>query len=601
MEIRDTKPKRKPTRIDELTKEQIRQAIIRKRECNAKAQQIVENLLEKDITESYFLKCLADINQSHLDDVIEERAIIHICGYPLCQNNISEKDIPKQKYRISVKTNKVYDITARKSFCSNTCYKSAIYIKKQLLTSPLWFREYEEIPKFHLLPLDTVGSLGQEVDVALVEKIKAVKPRFSSINDFATASFNEMTATQCDSTKDENQDYSDAHKITTKSNSTLGSSNEKSDEVDYINESLTNKKTCQKDQQDNKQVLETHNPNTMENSINQTVKKQASKQPNPFNIVGEIVEKPEKKIDPILTQVPTNNTDNAKPYTKHKNVKQKKQPVVTVLTIQVEKCLAEWFTLDTMLLLFGEDKVKEIVADKGKCIKEYLNNYSKSIAYNSNTYDQYQALCRKLNMLELEDRKFDAQTLQKETKPLPDYTSLQEESKKLQLKVKAFFAGEMEVPKITDTEITPLLVPIDDNEKLTQLPLVDKNAQNALRRRIVCEHMNKVLPDLLQSLGLLSLSINSDVRLLVNTFKLKANNIMFKPIQWTLIAIIVIKLLSLRDRRLSYLLEQPTAYQHLQLLLLSFKQDGGYLDRLISWLTDIDRLLDTNDMQLTVE
>lgn len=593
MEVSCTKPKKKPSKIEEMTKEQIREAILKKRECNAKAQTIVENLLEKGITECYFLQCLPDINQSHFEDIIEERAIIHICGYPVCKNPLFEKDIPKQKYRISMKTNKVYDITARKSFCSNSCYKAAMHVKKQMLTSPLWFREYEEIPKFHLLPLDTVGSLGQEVDVSIVEKIKikSEQPQFSSINDFAQASLNEI------------------HDLNMQQNCNDPAKSPENEP--NISNNVTNNNTDENKQNKHVRHIITKESHSIEKAdiskeTNKNVEtpngpieiKKPSAKSNPLNIVGEIVEKPEKKIDPILTNAPE-NIAHAKQTKPPKSVPQKKPPAVTALTIEVEKCLAEWFTLDTMLMLFGEERVKEMVTDKGECIKEYLNNYANSIAYNSHTYDQYQALCRKLNMLELEDRKYDTQTLQRESKPLPDYSILQEESKKIQLKVKAFYAGEMEIPELNITQQDKRLP--EEVDRLTQLPLVDKNAQNALRRRIVCEHLDKVLPDLLRSLGLLTLTFSSDVRHLVSTFKLKANNIMFKPIQWTLIAIIVIKLLSLRDKRLAFFLEQPIAFRHLQLLLLSFQQDGGYLDRLISWLTDIDRLIDTNDTQLTIE
>lgn len=586
MEKCTTKPRKRPTKIEEMSKEQIREAIVKKRECNAKAQTIVESLLEKCISEENFLQCLPDINQSHFEDVIEERAIIQMCGYPLCQNTLSTKDIPKQKYRISMKTNKVYDITARKSFCSNGCYQSAMYIKKQMLTSPLWFREYEEMPKFNLLPLDSVGSLGQEVDLGLVEKIniKTEKP-FTSINDFATATFNEMTNGNENDINIENAKPS-------KSNS------ENTDNQIVNSNAADNGSKSQGPEQILSTIRETKEKQPNETPVIKPIHNKKKPKTNPLNIVGDIIEKPERKVDPILQEKFTDtNKDTAKTS---KKIVKKKQPVVTILAIEVEKCLAEWFTIDTLLLLLGEEKVKELLLDKGECIKEYLNNYANSVFYNSTNYDQYQTLCKKLNMLELEDRRYDAQTLQKETKPLPDYSILQEESKKMQIKVRAFFAGETEIPDINTTVDQPIEDQPEDN-LLTQLPLVDKNAQNALRRRIVFEHLSKVLPDILKSLGLLSLSISSDVRLLVNTFKLKANNIMFKPIQWTLIAIIVIKLLSLRDKRLEYLLEQPTAYQHLQLLLLSFKQDGGYLDRLISWLTDIDRLLDTNDTQLTVE
>ncbi|CAG5035050.1 unnamed protein product [Parnassius apollo] len=582
-----------------MTKEQIRQAIIKKQECSAKAQKIVESLLENGITETYFLQCLPEINQCHFEDVIEERCIIHLCGYPLCQKTLLEKDIPKQKYRISIKTNKVYDITTRKSFCSNSCYKSAMHVKKQMLTSPLWFREYEEIPQFYLLPQDTVGILGQEVDLALIEpaKIKPEIPTFTSINDFTSASLHNIGHTSND-------------KDSTSPNHTLHTNNQdpksKCEQMDIqseLNESIDKIK-----EENIKSDTSTCNDNFNEmigKEISQVKDKVdiKSKQhkitPNSLNIVGEIIERPERRIDPILI-------DNLKKLeiTKEagsvKKPLQRKQPSVIAIAIEVEKCLAEWFTVDTMIFIFGEERVKEMVANKGEHIKEYINNYAQSIFYNSNTYDQYQALCRKLHMLELEDRKFDAQTMQREMKPLPNYSVLQEESKKMKLKVKAFLSGETEIP-VTDESESMKPEPPEKEGSTTQLPLVHKNAQNALRRRIVCEHLNKVLPELLRSLNLSTLTISSDVRLLVNTFKLKANNIMFKPIQWTLIAIVFIKLLSLRDQRLHYLLGQPTAFQHLQLLLLSYKQDGGYLDRLISWLTDIDRLLNVNETQLTTE
>ncbi|XP_049887947.1 putative RNA polymerase II subunit B1 CTD phosphatase RPAP2 [Pectinophora gossypiella] len=618
MESLDKKPKKKPTKIEEMTKEQIRAAILKKRECNAKAQSIVESLLETGITDTYFLQCLPDINQSHFDDIVEERCILRLCGYPVCSKTLLDKDIPKQKYRISLKTNKVYDITARKSFCSNGCYKSAMHVKKQMLTSPLWFREYEEIPKFHLTPIDTVGSLGQEIDVSLIEKIKirTTKTTFTSINDFASASLNDMTDSdqkEIENIITENATTQQIEDNKTTINNEI-SEGTKTPEIALTETPVTLLQTKENISNEN---IEAQQHTSKAEDIKEIVKSECSKEglkeinktpikkphSNPMNIVGDIVERPERIIDPILLSTPEAQVNENVGVTARaivlsaKKIAKKKPPAVTILTIEVEKCLAEWFSLDTLLFLFGDAKVKEMVTDKGECIKEYLNNYARSISYNANTYDQYQQLCRKLNMLELEDRRYDSQTLNRETKPLPDYSMIKEESKRMQLKVKAFLAGATDVPEIVTTEQN---VPQDD-AAVTQLPLVDKNAQNALRRRIVCEHLNKVLPDLLRSLGLLTLSISSDVRLMVNTFKLKANNIMFKPIQWTLIAIIIIKLLSLRDKRLEYLLGQQTAYQHMQLLLLSYKQDGGYLDRLISWLTDVDRLLDTNDTQLTIE
>lgn len=603
MDVTSKKLKKKPMKLEDMTKEQIRNAIVKKKECNAKVQQIVESLLEKGITESYLLQCLPDINQAHFDDIIEERSITHLCGYPICKNSISEKDIPKQKYRISVKNNKVYDITARKNFCCNSCYNAAMYVKKQMLTSPLWFREYEIIPEFQILPLHSTGSMGQEIDVSLINRIQIKsEPIFTSINDFAKASLDEMHS-------DEQNNYSETlvpimeREDLKKSNLETVNINEHQNkekihdpcpkpviEISPSKESITstrihsiNSKTADEESSN----LEVNK--SVEKLVKLSINENKKPAPNPMNIVGEIVEKPQSKVD--------QDTETPK-QSKQKKVLQKKQPVISALTIEVEKCLAEWFTLDTMLFLFGEEKVREMVMDKGECINKYLNNYTKGIFYNANSYDQYQQLCKKLNMLEIEDRLHNTQMMQRETKPLPNYSMLQDESKRMQLKVKAFLAAQTNVgePDPEQDKSIP-----EEDSKVTQLPLVDKNAQNALRRRIVCQHLNKVLPDLLRSLGLLTLTVSSDVCLIVNTFKLKANNIMFKPIHWTLIAIVFIKLLSIRDKRLEYFLQQPMAFQHMQLLLLSYKQDEGYLDRLISWLTDIDRLLDTNDSQLSIE
>lgn len=93
------------------------------------------------------------INQSHYDDIVEERSIVKLCGYPLCDDSL--KDIPKRQFIISTAQNKVYDITERKKFCSNKCFKSSEYLKEQILTSPLWVRREDDIlPEFKLLSFD---------------------------------------------------------------------------------------------------------------------------------------------------------------------------------------------------------------------------------------------------------------------------------------------------------------------------------------------------------------------------------------------------------------------------------------------------------------
>lgn len=126
--------------------------MLKKKQCNAKAHSIVERLLDPIDDEQELLKLLRDINQEHYDDIVHERAIIKLCGFPLCREEIPE--MPEQKYHISVATKTVYDLTERKNYCSGVCLKKSSHLRFQLLTSPLWLRDNEEIPEFKLLSID---------------------------------------------------------------------------------------------------------------------------------------------------------------------------------------------------------------------------------------------------------------------------------------------------------------------------------------------------------------------------------------------------------------------------------------------------------------
>lgn len=50
------------------------------------------------------------------------------------------------------------------------------------------------------------------------------------------------------------------------------------------------------------------------------------------------------------------------------------------------------------------------------------------------------------------------------------------------------------------------------------------------------------LPDMLQLLGLLRLDINENLRKLVVSFEFSASNVVLKPKEWTLVALILIKM-----------------------------------------------------------
>lgn len=592
-----------PRRIKDMSKEQLAAIIKKKRECNAKALQIVELTIEPDINTEWFLEQLKFIDAGHFQDITEERALCKICGYPLCSQPL--RSIPSQQYRISTKYNKVYDITERKNFCSNTCYKASKFLKDQLLTSPLWIRDKEEIPNFTLLPLDSKGSgAGEEVDLGLKGDLTTElgelnsKEKFRSVADYTQDSIKELSKRVSDielkekqkSQSKNNQTSDIAADSISRENSSSGTKNEnkllpenistsnisaekREISVDIENEELSSQDECVPQMVDSDR-------NMKKNSCNEVVDKTylaSASEPkgliNPDEIKkNEVIKEKQQKT-------------LVKSKEKHKDVSDiNKCPEETSSVILVEKCLFEWFTIDSMIYLFGEEKVKDMVSDKGECIKEYYKAVGKS-SWDPVMQEKYEALCRKLNLMEIQEDQNDKE--ERELKPLPDYNILKEESIKMNLKIQAYYGGRLNY-EFPDTlkinkpeESTPTCV----------LPLVDQHAQNALRRRIILDNLKRVLPDLLCTFGLTSRDISTDVRNLISTFTLSANNITFKPIEWNLLSLVLVKMLSIRDMKLKVLLESQQGIKYQTMLLMAFQLDGGYLERLMYWLTDLDNIM----------
>lgn len=141
-----------PKRTKHVSADQLRAILAKKKACNVKALAIVEQMLCQNVKEEDFMEMLHDINQNHMQDIFVERSIMSLCGYALCSNKLTT--VLKQQYKIDLANGRVYDISERKMFCSSNCYRSAIYIKEQMLESPLWMRLDADKPDFKLLSID---------------------------------------------------------------------------------------------------------------------------------------------------------------------------------------------------------------------------------------------------------------------------------------------------------------------------------------------------------------------------------------------------------------------------------------------------------------
>lgn len=387
-----------------------------------------------------------------MEDVIEERAIIKLCGYVLCDNAL--KIITDQRYHISTKKNKVYDITRRKNFCSSYCYGASNYLLEQMLTSPLWLRDKEEIPEFQiLLTKDKFRKnvVGDEIYVKDIKMIlnpentdKYIKnnkncrknmlsnkcSEFNTCNEYINKSsqINENIQTINIIKKPVFKEFSKNLNETSKDIKNISIDSKDNSIKNFVNNDIVKKIYNSKDNEINTIIQDTENVN------NDVIFSNENKD---YNIKSE--KKDELKFETSATEYNTNIItqdsiidDKDLMYVCKQKIKQnkyKKYKENSVkeeqsdnkfynLTIHIEHNVKEWITKDTIALLTGIEDIKN----------QLLENIIQ--------HDRYLHLCKKLNKLQMEDEKNDCIDLTANIlKPLPHLSILQEEGKRMELKV----------------------------------------------------------------------------------------------------------------------------------------------------------------------
>ncbi|KAF9568606.1 RNA polymerase II associated protein 2 [Mortierella alpina] len=114
-----------------------------------------QEILCDPVTEDILGEAANRIKQSHYLEVIEERNIVKLCGYPLCSR--PPRDI-KGKFRISLHERKVFDISLLKQYCSSTCLAASRWLQTQLTEEPIYFQnsdaEYLKTTRVSIVPVD---------------------------------------------------------------------------------------------------------------------------------------------------------------------------------------------------------------------------------------------------------------------------------------------------------------------------------------------------------------------------------------------------------------------------------------------------------------
>ncbi|XP_003744444.1 uncharacterized protein LOC100902359 [Galendromus occidentalis] len=158
------------------TSELLRKRIEAKRDLDKKSLESVEALLEKNISESQLLEHCNNLWQQSYQDCTEERALAELCGYPVCDNPVASQNLKMPKYKICVRSKKVYSTEKHRIFCSLRCAENSEWLKSQLSELPLWMVEAPYRRKINLREDDRNIPKGGNLDGNLLpepEKISA--------------------------------------------------------------------------------------------------------------------------------------------------------------------------------------------------------------------------------------------------------------------------------------------------------------------------------------------------------------------------------------------------------------------------------------------
>ncbi|KAF6111152.1 RNA polymerase II associated protein 2 [Phyllostomus discolor] len=485
-------------------KAELEEIVRRKIKFERKALHIVEQLLEENITEEFLKECGKFITPAHYSDVVDERSIIKLCGYPLCHNKLGI------------------------CFCSNFCYKASKFFEAQIPKSPVWVREEES------------GHSGEEVQLCN----KAIKTSdIDNPSHFEKQYESSSSSTHSDSSSDNEQDFVSSilpgnrpnatgirpqlHKKSIMKKKAGQKANFKQEHKEQtvidVSEQLGN---CRLDNEEKAAACEL--------PLQKVNRQISSNSPLQQKLeASEISENKYNSSEITLVGISKKSAEHFKQkFAKSNQVSRSASSSLQVcpevakanLLRVLKETLIEWRTEETLRFLNGQNYAS------APLVKEEFDEDD----VNSDPDSHSPALQESQDSL---DESLPFRASDTAIKPLPSYESLKKETETLNLRIREFYRGRY----ILNEETTKSQ---DSEEHDPTFPLIDSSSQNQIRKRIVLEKLSKVLPGLLGPLQITLGDIYTQLKNLVRTFRLTNRNIIHKPAEWTLIAVVLLSLLT---------------------------------------------------------
>ncbi|CAL1579329.1 unnamed protein product [Knipowitschia caucasica] len=537
-------------------REAVKEALREKLDLEKRALQIVERLLEDSVSEDFLIDCAWFITPANYKDAIEERSIVKLCGFPLCPNKLGK--IPTQQFKISTKTNKVYDITERKLYCSNFCYKASKQFEMQISTTPLWLRNHESPPQITLMKRGDSGSSGEEI------KLSQNRLQEDDVENPSLAQTEEPGKPGAKSVNSDNSDNSDDSDTEQDFVSSVVSAKTGPKEVHWGDLPKYDKTQSTTDCADRKGEINGNDVAVDEatTQLHSCSLSEKTSESNEAEIEGKI--KSEPKNDPSRIQDTDDTNINITQVGMSKKgavglrnlLKQhgtKADSVRLKLLESLKTTLREWATEETRRVLFGfEGSVGKISGSETKTQKEEEEE-------------------EELDEDDLEEEQCGEGGAEEATAAaLPDFETLKKETEHMNLRVKEFYRGTWEVAEEQRETRTDTKEPTSEGIEPV-LPLVDSKAQHVIQKKIVVDKLSGCLKNLVGRLGLTMNDISSHLNNLVRTFRFSNTNIIHKTPEWAVLAVVLLHLLSAVSSLVREVLEQPSSLQ----ILDSVTQDLG--------------------------
>ncbi|XP_068995673.1 putative RNA polymerase II subunit B1 CTD phosphatase rpap2 [Embiotoca jacksoni] len=622
-------------------REEVKEKLRENLELEKRALHVVERLLEDSVAEDFLVDCAKFITSANYKDTIEERSIARLCGYPICPNKLIK--IPTQQYRISTKTNKVYDITERKCFCSNICYKASKEFELQISKMPLWLRHHDGPSEIKLMKKEDGGMSGAEVMLSGkrlkeddIENPLAAQDEdlHGSLQGPAAADLRHSDS----SDGEQEQDFvSSVVSQQRRPRVHWGDLPKRSDEDKMGEERRTERRKKQSRERDEEESdhcqsqtaeegkirrrdeerRESHARKTEDGGDAEKPKQQhrintdrtapeekdlpeelrvedttakmnlcslsetiTHNTPLPVNSTPSqtasltsppcIESKPqsESKHLPSSALTATNHSSHISPSPDHpglditrvgmskrgaaglrdllKNHTVEARPDAVRLNLLegLRRTLKQWCTDETLKFLYAADhSLGSPCADVEEGKEEAQEELDE-------------------DDLDDEETAVDAGEQKRPSAAAPDYETLRKESQQLELRVQEFYKGTWILPeKPNGNEVT-----VQDQTRKV-LPLIDSQAQHLIQKRITVEKLTSCVRNIVGPLRLTMSDVSTDLNNLVRTFRFTNTNIIHKTPEWTLIAVVLLHLLSEVSPLVREALETSASVEYLKTLM----------------------------------